>query len=121
MDLPRVWTLIAFCDGDGRWVSVDGALLPVAEARYLSDRGDILMAQRRLSPIRMGLLVRAVSNLDDVDRLGELLMDGRSEIDITRITGWSYHRIQRIRDRARRDNRPLPPESGAGLNERKTP
>lgn len=121
MDLPRVWTLIAVCDGDGRWESVDGALLPVREARYLSERGDILMAQKRLAPNRMGLLVMAVSNLDDVDRLRELLMDGRSEVEITRITGWSYHRIQRIRDRARRDNRPLPPEGGGVLNEGKAP
>ena len=119
MDLPGVWTLIAVCDDDGRWVSVADALLLVQEARYLCERGDILMAQKRLESNRMGLLVKGVGSLDDVDRLRGLLLDNRSLVEITRITGWSYHKIRRIRDKARKDNRPLPLEGDDVLSERK--
>ena len=113
MDLPLVWTMIAVCDGDGKWESVEGAVLGVREARFLSESGDILMAQRRLAVNRMGLLVKALGNIDDVERLRGFLLEGRSGVEITRITGWSYHRMQRIRDKADRDNRPLPPEGGS--------
>lgn len=60
-ELPLTWTLIAESGITGLWDSVDGAVMTVAEARALLEDGLILMAQRRLGPNRMGLVVKAVS------------------------------------------------------------
>lgn len=55
--------------------------------------------------------------MDDVERLRVLLVAGKSELEVTRVTGWSHHRIKRIRERAWKDGRPLPARVKEGLND----
>lgn len=46
--------------------------------------------------------------MDDVEYLRKSIIVGKSEVDVMRATGWSRHRIKRIRERAFKDGRPLP-------------
>lgn len=59
--LPLTWTLIAESGLTGLWDSVEGALISVSEAKVLVEDGRLLMAQKRLGPNRMGLLVKVSS------------------------------------------------------------
>ena len=58
MVIPDVWTLIAVSTFRGSWESVPGAILSVGEARAFFDRDELYMAQKRLGPNQMGLLIR---------------------------------------------------------------
>jgi hypothetical protein len=62
MELPDSWTLIAVSTYRGGWESLPGAILSVGEARAFYDRDEIYMAQRRLGPNQMGLLIRRRPN-----------------------------------------------------------
>lgn len=48
--------------------------------------------------------------MDDVEKLRKLILLGKTELEIGRMMGWSHHRIKRIRDRAKKDGRPVPME-----------
>lgn len=62
MVIPDIWTLIAVSTFRGGWESVPGAVLSVGEARAFFDRDELYMAQKRLSPNQMGLLIRRRSD-----------------------------------------------------------
>lgn len=62
MELPDTWTLIAVSNYRGGWDQVGGAVLSIELARKMLEGGDILMAQRRLGPNQMGLLVKGRVN-----------------------------------------------------------
>ncbi len=107
MDIPENWTLIAVSTGRGDWVQVSGGLMSDFEARKLCTKGQLLMAQKRLDDGRMGLMIKK-ANVDDVEKLRSMILSGMSEVQITRATAWSHHRIMRIRERAIKDGRPVP-------------
>ena len=107
MDIPESWTLIATSSGKGDWSSVNGALMSDFEARKLCTKGQLLMAQKRLEDGRMGLVIKK-ANVDDVEKLRSMILSGMSEVQVTRATAWSHHRIMRIRERAMKDGRPVP-------------
>jgi hypothetical protein len=46
---------------------------------------------------------------DDVELLREMVLGGRTELEVSRNTGWSHHRIKRIKHRAYKDGRSIPP------------
>lgn len=46
---------------------------------------------------------------DDVELLREMILGGRTELEVSRNTGWSHHRIKRIKNRAYKDGRSIPP------------
>jgi hypothetical protein len=46
--------------------------------------------------------------MDDVEMLRKLILLGKTELEIGRMMGWSHHRIKRIRERAKKDDRPVP-------------
>ncbi len=48
--------------------------------------------------------------MDDIEKLRKLILMGKTEVEIGRMMGWSHHRIKRIRERAKRDERPVPME-----------
>lgn len=48
--------------------------------------------------------------MDDVEKLRKLILQGKTEVEIGRMMGWSHHRIKRIRERAKKDERPVPME-----------
>ena len=77
------------------------------EARKLCAKGQLLMAQKRLDDGKMGLMIKK-ANVDDVEKLRSMLMSGMSEAQVTHSTGWSHHRIMRIKERAMKDGRPVP-------------
>ncbi len=62
MVIPDVRTLIAVSTFRGGWESVPGAILSVGEARAFFDRDELYMAQKRLGPNQMGLLIRRRSD-----------------------------------------------------------
>lgn len=62
MELPDSWTLIAVSTYSGGWISVPGAVLSIDEARAFLHRDEIYMAQKRLAPNQMGLLIRRRPN-----------------------------------------------------------
>jgi hypothetical protein len=106
MDIPESWTLIATSNGRGYWEQVDGSLMSDFDARKLHAKGKILMAQKRLPDGKMGLVIKK-ANVDDVEKLRSMILSGMSEVQITHTTGWSHHRIMRIRERAVKDGRPV--------------
>jgi len=107
MDIPENWTLISTSTGRGDWVQVVGSIMSDFEARKLCGKGQLLMAQRRLPDGKMGLVIKK-ANVDDVEKLRSMILSGMSEVHITHATGWSHHRIMRIRERAVKDGRPVP-------------
>lgn len=48
--------------------------------------------------------------MDDVEKLRKLILMGKTEFEIGCMMGWSHHRIKRIRERAKKDERPVPME-----------
>lgn len=48
--------------------------------------------------------------MDDVEKLRKLILLGKTEVEIGRMMCWSHHRIKRIRERAKKDERPVPME-----------
>lgn len=106
MNIPETWTLISTSSGKGDWSAVAGALMNDFEARKLCAKGQLLMAQKRLDDGRMGLMVKK-ANVDDVEKLRSMLVSGMTEVQITHSTGWSHHRIMRIKERAVKDGRPI--------------
>lgn len=122
MEIPEVWTMIATSRGRGDWIRIEGSIMSDFDARKLCSAGKLLMAQKRLEDGRMGLMIKK-ANVDDVEKLRSMILSGMSEVQVTRATGWSYHRIMRIRERATKDGRPVPSSgevaeaSGAGLVE----
>lgn len=46
--------------------------------------------------------------MDDVEMLRKLVLMGKTDLEIGRMMGWSHHRIRRIRERAKKDERPVP-------------
>lgn len=107
MDIPENWTLISTSSGKGDWVKISGAIMSDFEARNLCAKGELLMAQKRLDDGRMGLMIKK-ANVDDVEKLRSMILSGMSEVQITHKTGWSHHRIMRIRERAVKDGRVVP-------------
>lgn len=107
MDIPENWTLIAVSSGKGDWSAVSGAIMSDFDARKLYTKGQLLMAQKRLEDGKMGLMIKK-ANVDDVEKLRSMILSGMSEVQITRVTAWSHHRIMRIRERAVKDGRPVP-------------
>ena len=107
MNIPETWTLISTSTGKGDWSAVAGGLMSDFEARKLCAKGQLLMAQKRLEDGKMGLMIKK-ANLDDVEKLRSMLVAGMSEAQVTHSTGWSHHRIMRIKERAKKDGRPVP-------------
>ena len=53
--------------------------------------------------------------MDDVEMLRRLILQGKTEFEIGRMMGWSHHRIKRIRERAKKDERTVPAEIGRDI------
>ena len=56
--------------------------------------------------------------MDDVEHLKKLILLGRTRNEIMNLMGWSWHRIRRIKERAKKDGRRIPPFEKSRCNKK---